>query len=271
MYIFGAGFKKTSTVTLRMTGQADIKADTTWLTDSFGESMQARFDLKNKTQGIYDVIIETPGEKTLTLPAYFTIEKGERSNPWASLTGRDRFLINRWSTFNLTYGNTANTDALGTILVYMVNDLPGLEVTFPDWDFVLPQPVVEMGPDYTKIRDSVALYFVTDSLLGYEKQRMRIYPVYIPYIPAGSSNTVRVLVKLNGQGTLKMESWVVDPLYEESQDYLKSAQPIPKEVEMCIKLVHFHYYTRVAASMINFVIPGANCWDIIDRVFNHFI
>jgi hypothetical protein len=71
MYLFGAGFKTTSTVTLKASGQTSIKADTTLLTDAIGESMLARFDLKNKPLGVYDVIIETPGEKNFDFAGLF--------------------------------------------------------------------------------------------------------------------------------------------------------------------------------------------------------
>ena len=128
MYIYGAGFKPTSHAILRRTGLTDINADTSYVTDAIGESMLARFNLKGKSLGDYDVVVETPGENTLTLPAYFTIIQGDRSEPWVALTGRDRFLVNRWQTFNLNYGNTANVDARGVILVFVVNDLPNLDI-----------------------------------------------------------------------------------------------------------------------------------------------
>ncbi len=264
MYLFGAGFKSNSTVKLLLKGQADILADTTYVTDGLGEAMLAKFDLKNKPLGIYDVIIETPGQKTLTLPAHFTVMTGERSNPWSNLSGRDRFLINRWQTFNISYGNSANTDALGTILVYVVNDLPGLEVEFPDIKVVLPKPVADMGPNFTRFRD-IGLYYTTETLTGYEGQKMRVYPFYIPYIPAGSANSIRVKVKLNGTGSLKMDSWIVDPLFEKIDYNLKSAQPMPTEVRACITAAAMHAWSNGALGLAEGIIPGVACWGVIDK------
>ncbi|MFY9152512.1 MAG: T9SS type A sorting domain-containing protein [Prolixibacteraceae bacterium] len=265
MYLFGAGFKNTTNVKLHLAGQPDIAADSTWTTDLLGESMLAQFDLKNKPLGVYDLMIETPGETTLTLPAHFTIQKGERSNPWSNLSGRDRFLINRWQTFNISYGNTANTDALGTILVYVVSDLPELEVEFPDINVVLPKGIIDLGPDFTRFRD-LGLYYVSDTLSGYEGQRMRIYPFYIPYIAAGSSNTVRVRVKLSGNGSLKMDSWILDPLFEKIDYNLKSAEPMPSEVRACITAAAMHAWYNGALSLAEGTIPGVACWGVIDKV-----
>ncbi len=264
MYLFGAGFKSNSYVLLTAAGKNDIKSDTTWITDAIGESMQARFDLKNKPVGIYDVVVETPGEKSFTLPAYFEIEKGERSDPWSNLAGRDRFLINRWQTFNISYGNSANTDALGTVLVYVVNDLPGLEVEFPDFNVVLPKGITELGPDFTRFSE-IGLYYTTDSLTGYENERMRVYPFYIPYISAGSSNSVRIKVKLNGPGSLKMDSWIMDPLYEQIDYNLKSTEPMPTEVRACITAAAMKAWYNGALNLAEGMIPGVACWGVIDK------
>ncbi len=264
MYLFGAGFKSTTTVFLKAAGMNDIKSDTTWLTDAIGESMQARFNLKNKLVGIYDVVVETPGEKSFTLPAYFAIEKGERSDPWSNLSGRDRFLINRWQTFNISYGNSANTDALGTVLVYVVNDLSGLEVEFPDFNVVLPKGIVDLGPDFTRFNE-IGLYYTTDSLTGYENERMRVYPFYIPYIPAGSANSVRVKVKLTGAGSLKMDSWLMDPLYEQIDYNLKSSEPMPTEVRACITAAAMKAWYNGALNLAEGMIPGVACWGVIDK------
>ncbi len=262
LYLFGAGLKSTSIAKLKLSGQSDIVADTSYLTDAIGESMLARFNLKNKAIGLYDVVIETPGDSTLTKPACFTIADGERSEPWVSLSGRDRFLLNRWQTFNLNYGNTANVDAVGTVLVYVINDLPGLTVDFPDTKLTLPQGVIELGPDYTRIADSVAIYYVTDSLTGYLGQNMRVYPFYIPFIHAGSSKDVRVKVKLSGAGTLKMSAWMLDPFWENIDFTARQSDPMPTEVRACITAAAMKYYSTAVIGMI----PGAGCYNLVDKI-----
>ncbi len=267
MYIFGAGFKNSSTLSLKA-GTTVIKADSTWVTDGMGESLQARFNLKNKPLGLYDVVVETPEEATISLPDWFTLENGERSQPWIGLTGRNRFLINRWQTFTLNYGNSANTDALGTILVFAVNDLPGLEVEFPNVNIVMAKAIEEIGPDFTRFRDSVDIYYVSDTLSGYENRPMRIYPLYIPVIPPGSSRSLRVRVRLNGPGSLVMDSWMLDPLYETIDWELKSGEPIPTEVRACITAAAMKAWYGSMVSLGSSVIPGLACWGVIDKTLN---
>lgn len=264
MYLFGAGFKSTSKVILRSASLGDIVAEDTWLTDGFGESMTARFDLQNKPLGIYDVVVETSGATSQTLKNHFTLLNGERSDPWSNITGRDRFLLNRWQTFKINYGNTANTDALSTVLVFVINDLPNLEVVFPDLDVILPDPITNLGEDFTRFSE-LELYYVTDSLSGYEGQQMRVYPFIIPYISAGSTNDTRVRVKLTGNGTLNMDSWILDPLFEEIDYSLKSAKPMPTEVRACITAAAMKAWYGAAVSMGSSAIPGLACWGVIDK------
>jgi hypothetical protein len=264
MYIYGAGFKSTSRAVLMKNG-VEISSDTTYVTDAIGESMLATFNLKGKSVGTYDVKITTPADTTLILPAYFKVEQGERSAPWVALTGRDRFLLNRTQTFNLNYGNTANVDAKGTLLTFVVNDIPGLEVTFPDMKLSLPLAVIAMGKDYTRIQDSVKTYFVTDTLSGYQGIKMRVYPFYIPMLPAGSSKNSRVLVKLNGAGSLTMNAWVTDPFFEtidRSKVKAASSEPMPTEVRACITAAAMKYYATSALSLI----PGMGCYTLVDKI-----
>ncbi len=262
LYIFGAGLKNTSIAKLRLAGQSDITADTSYLTDGGGESMLARFNLKNKNIGIYDVVVETPSDSTLIKTSCFTVADGERSKPWVSLSGRDKFLLNRWQTFNLNYGNTANVDAVGTVLVYVVNNIPGLTVTFPDFNVELPQSIIDLGPDYTRIADSVALYYVTDTLTGYIGIPMRVYPFYIPHILAGSSRDVRVKVLLSGSGTLKMSAWVMDPFWENIDFSARASEPIPAEVRDCISAAAMKGFSSGVIGLI----PGMSCYGLVDKI-----
>lgn len=264
LYLFGAGFNNDCVVRLHKTGTSDILADTVYITDITGESMLATFNLKNKPVGIYDVVVEIPGKSSLTLSAYFEIKQGERSKPWVLLTGRDRFLINRWQTFNLTYGNTANTDARGTMIIFTISDKPGLEVSFPDFRFVLPQADIAKGSGYTRIADSVKLYYVTDTFTGFEGQRIRVYPIYIPVIAAQSTESVRVRIKLTGSGDISMNTWLLDPLYETIDLYGKSGEPMPNEVRLCVTAAAMKAFANGAIGLI----PGAECYNAFEKTFD---
>jgi hypothetical protein len=260
-YIYGAGFKPTSKALLRLSGSPDIEADTSYITDAIGESMLARFNLKGKSLGLYSVVVETAGEGSLILPDYFTVLQGERSAPWVALTGRDRFLINRWQTFNLNFGNTANVDARGTIMVFVINDLPNLEVLFPDFKVALAKNLSDLGDDYTRISDSVSLYYSTDTLSGYMGTKMRVYPFYVPVISSGVSKNMRVRVKLDGNGSLTMNAWIIDPFFENIST-LKSSEPMPTEVRACITAAAMKSFATGAIGLI----PGMGCYNLVDKI-----
>lgn len=262
LYLFGAGFTNQCLVKLQKTGSSDIVADTMYITDITGESMLATFNLNGKATGLYNVIVEIPGKSTLALNGYFEIKKGERSMPWVMLTGRDRFLINRWQTFNLTYGNTANTDARGTMIMFTISDRPGLEVSFPDMVFVLPESIKAMGPDYTRIADSLPLYYVSDTFNGFEGKSIRIYPIYIPLIAAQSTESVRIRIKLTGSGDISMNTWLLDPWFENIDMTGKSSEPMPSEVRLCITAAAMKAF---ATGMIG-MIPGADCYNLVDKI-----
>lgn len=261
IYLFGVGFKSNSTVFLRRTGYANINADTAYLTAVTGESMLARFDLRGKAVGMYDLCVTVTGSPLLVLSNYFEIKPGLRSKPWVLMSGRDRYLVNRWQTFSLSYGNTSNTDAKGTWIILTISDRPGLEVNFPDWKFMLPGYFREQGPAYTRIADSVPLYYVSDTFSGFEGQRIRIYPVYIPIISAQSSKMVRIRVKCPS-GNLSINSWLLDSWFNDI-DYLgKADEPIPTEVRACITAAAMKAFAGGAIGLI----PGAGCYNLVDKV-----
>ncbi len=136
------------------------------ITDQSGESFSAAFTLISIDTGYYDLSVTIPGESPIILSKYFHVEKSTRPEPWALLSGRNRFLLNRWSTFYINYGNKANVNALGVPLVFAVNDVPNLEVDFPDNHFYLPKVAYDSG--FTLPIDSnFKLYYITDSLTGF--------------------------------------------------------------------------------------------------------
>ena len=263
IYGFGAGFKPTSVAKLRKSGSADIVADTTYITDLNGESFLAKFNLKGALIGTWDVVIETPGDSTLILPNYFTVQAGKRSKPWASITARDRFLVNTWTNFYLNYGNTSNSDALGIPIIFAISDAPGLQLQIPDVNFVVPKFLRDQG--HGKVADSAALYYVTDTLTGYQGKKMRVYPFYVPYITAGSSDNIRIRVKLSASSALSMAVWTQDP-YWEAISYTEATEPMPAEVRACITLAAMKYYSTNLISMVP--IPGFGCVNIADKIFD---
>ncbi len=257
IYGFGVGLNDSMKLTLKKTGSSDITADTMYLTDVKGESFLAVFNVDMANVGTYSLHIETPGEDPMVLDNYFKIEEAEWPKPWVVLSGRDRFLLNRWQTFNINYGNLTNVDAQGVPLFFVVNDIPDMEVIFPDVQISVPKSFTDDG--WTQWKDTtIDLFYISDSLTGFEGQRMRIYPFYIPFIPALSSNSVRV--KIKATQNLDMTVWVTDPLIQ-GFEKLKKANT-PPEVAACLAKVAGKYSWDKAIDLI----PGYDCYKLAYKV-----
>jgi hypothetical protein len=254
IYGFGAGFKAGMTVSISK-GSNTYTGEEIKITDQSGESFSAAFTLISIDTGYYDLSVTIPGESPIILSKYFHVEKSTRPEPWALLSGRNRFLLNRWSTFYINYGNKANVNALGVPLVFAVNDVPNLEVDFPDNHFYLPKVAYDSG--FTLPIDSnFKLYYITDSLTGFIGTKMRVYAFYIPEIEANSSQMVRVMVKLKQPAKLTMDLWVMDPFMENIP--LQKATT-PPEVAACITAAALKYSID---KIVGFV-PGYACYKLI--------
>jgi len=253
VYGFGAGFKTGMIISIKR-GANTYTAEDLKITDQSGESFSVAFTLTNIDTGYYDLTVTIPGELPITLSNYFHVEKTIRPEPWALLSGRDRFLLNRWSTFYINYGNRSNVNALGVPLIFAVNDIPNMEIDFPDNHFYLPKIAYDSG--YTlPIDSSFKLYYLTDSLTGYIGTKMRVYAFYIPEIEGNTSQMVRIMIKLNQQAKLTMDMWVMDPFME---DIPLNKAGTPPEVAACITAAALKYTFDKAVGLI----PGYACYKL---------
>ncbi len=258
IYGFGAGFKKNMSISISR-GNKTYQGEDILLTDISGESFVASFVLADADTGYYDLSVTIPGDNPMILKNQFHVEKTTRPDPWAILSGRDRFLLNKWSTFYINYGNKANVDAVSVPLNFVVNDVPGMEVEFPDIQVDLPQVLYDSG--YTMPIDSnFALYYVTDSLTGYIGTNMRVYAFLIPNIRAGSSEMIRVQIKLKQAAKLNMDLWVMDPFAEG----IPPRGDVPPEVAACLTAAALKYWFDKAVT----IVPGYECFKLIYKVAN---
>ena len=254
IYGFGAGFKSGMSVSITK-GSKIIFANEVKITDQSGESFSASFTFTAIDTGFYDFTTYISGESPIVLSKHFHVEPSTRPEPWALLSGRNKFLLNRWSTYYINFGNRANVNALGVPLIFAVNDLANLEIDFPDNHFYLPKVAYDSG--YTLPVDSnFKLYYVTDSLTGYIGKKMRVYAFYVPEIEANSSQMARVMVKLNTPAKLSMDLWVMDPFMENIP--LQKATT-PPEVAACITAAALKYTFDKAVGLI----PGYACYKLI--------
>jgi len=187
VYVYGGGFTPGTTFKLSRNGYSDIIGDTTII--PFMGAIRSTFDLTGKQPGEWDVVVEIPGDTIITVPNGFTIEGGIPADPWVDVIGRDKVLYNRWYSYDITYGNNGNVDALGVPLWIVVSNAEGIEVNFSGFELVLPKAAIDSG--WTQMKDSVPTYFDTT----YMGSNMRFYPFYIPVIPAGQTEIVKMLIE----------------------------------------------------------------------------
>jgi hypothetical protein len=105
---------------------------------------------------------------------------------------------------------------------------------------------------------TIDLFFSTDSLNGFEGQRMRVYPFYLPSIAALSANSVRVKVK--APSDIEMTVWLTDPLLEGFEKQKKATTP--PEVAACLAKAAAKYSWDKAIDLI----PGYDCYKLAYKV-----
>jgi hypothetical protein len=258
LYGFGLGFTNDMTVYLT-DGTDKIYADSAYITDALGESFLATFSVELATVGEYSMVVQVPGYDDITLTDYFTIEEAERPDPWVMLSGRDRFLVNRFQTFRINFGNRANMDAEAVPLFFMVNDVPGMEVEFPDFDIGIQKSFTDDG--WNQFKDTtIDLYYVSDEFAGYEGIKMRLYPFIVPSIGAMSADNVRVRIKVPTVADLDMSVWITDPLAEGLPGKLKAGTP--PEVAACLAAAAAKYTWDKAIGLV----PGYDCYKLAYKV-----
>lgn len=111
----GSGLTASTNVVLRRDGEPDIAA-TQVETTPFGHALNARFDLKGKAPGVYDVVVRREGSSvTATLPDAFTVESTARARLGAAVLGPKGALGNYPAKVMLQVTNYGNVDAVNGI------------------------------------------------------------------------------------------------------------------------------------------------------------
>jgi len=175
-----------------------------------GDAVQLFFTLTTEPLGVYDVVVEIPGDTIMTLPDAFTIEQKQTPEPFVHLAGRDQIMPGRWQTYTIIYGNTANIDARATPLFLAISEVPGLEVEFVDFAVTMTDFSIQMGYD-TLFLDTMSIYINTDTAFN-DYNGVRLYPLYIPCIAAHSVQSIRFKIKTN-YTFLQIQVAMMDPLY----------------------------------------------------------
>lgn len=137
------------------------------------------FDLKDKTIGFYDVVIISKG-KTYTFTNGFEIEEARQPDTWVKFEGFDRFVIGRWQTMTIHYGNNGNLDIFGLpINIFMPTNL---EV---DLLFDLIDPVTG-----EKLENTDNFFNVREINGKVYDQDVRVLSVLIPHVLANETGSI---------------------------------------------------------------------------------
>lgn len=214
-----------------------------------GDAVQLFFTLTTEPLGIYDVVVEIPGDTVMTLPDAFTIEQKEEPAPFVHLAGRDQIMAGRWQTYTIIYGNTANIDARATPLFLTMSNVPGLEIEFVDFAVTMTDYSIQQGYD-TLFLDTMPIFFNTDTAFN-DYNGARVYPLYIPCIPAHSVRSIRFKIKTNEPYFL-LQAAMMKPLY---------VNPFDPE---CVMGVLAEGIVDITSSAI----PGVGCvWSVGKNAF----
>ena len=101
----GSGFDKYTRAFLSKTGQDAIKADTLIYSETY---CIARFNLKNKVVGSWNIIVQYP-DTTINIQNGLTIEAKKEGELKIEILGADKFRKGRTSSVNIRITNTGNS------------------------------------------------------------------------------------------------------------------------------------------------------------------
>ena len=219
--VFGGGLSAENTkIILRKDGEEDIEGS-----EVFSEAagtIASLFNLSGTTLGDWDVVV-SKNSVEMSMPGAFTIIEGEAPDPWVNITGGGLILFNMWKSYTINYGNNGNSDAFGVPLWIAITEMENLEVEFIDFEIAEPAANAELG--ITGIKDSIPLFFVADEYFSAD-ERARIYPLYIPKIPANSTTSIHIRIK--SPASFNIETWVSDPFF--TGDTLSEKSATAKDV-----------------------------------------
>jgi PKD repeat protein len=214
--IYGGGLTVENTkVLLRKSGEKDIPGIKL---ESLGSGkLFALFDLDGKAVGKWDFVVNKNGVEQVLKEA-FSIVTAILADPWMSLSGREKVLVNMWQTYTIDYGNNGNVDAFGVPMSIAISNFPTFDMEMIDFEI---QPNTYMKTNYPQIVQEIdTLFFIYKDYFGAGLDA-RIYQLIIPVIEANSSHSVHIRVK--SPKNFFIESWINREMFETVSANTKSA------------------------------------------------
>lgn len=206
-FVYGSGFTPETKVWLENSTHGQLQPDTIEI-HPLGHQIAVTMLLTQAELGAYDLVVDIPGDTLMTLPAAFTVVPKESPEPFVHLTGREAVMLGRFQTYTITYGNTGNIDARAVPIYLTISETPNLEVEFLDFEVPISYYAIQQG--YQSALDTLSIYLTADTAFM-DHGQVRVYPLYIPRIPANSVQSVRFRVK--SDQSFKMQLAMQDPLF----------------------------------------------------------
>ena len=210
-------------------------------------AIKLTFNLREKPEGIFDLVLEKSGGPSYLFSGGFKIVTGTKSDPWVSISGRNRMLFNTWTTYTVNYGNSGNVDAIMTPVWLVLSNKPGLDVEFSGLEFANPFPEDSLPTEDLAIEQ--------DIIFGVPKQ-VKVYSIVIPGIPAKSNNSFTIKIK-SGED-VEVMVWNGKPLYQspfnpligqcitQSQKWLDEKEfMVPEDDLECFLMLFQNYFNYV--------------------------
>ena len=256
--IIGGGLSKDAVIKLHNDNYSDMEANSVFFYER--GVIRATFNLDNAELDTYDVVVENPGKDPIIKEEAFTVVQADQPMPWVNLSGRSKALLNRWQTYTIFFGNTGNVDADLVPVWITISDPTLNQIQIMDLDILYPDYVEDNNLNYKL--DSVNFYFDIDTLWGtYEPTR--VFPLYIPKIPAGYSGSLSFKIKTNTE--VRINVWNNDPLMENGQlkSFCLEENPL---LGLCIEEAKKRALRDLALTYIG-LIPGGACITSVTKEF----
>lgn len=237
--IYGGGLNENSTFKITMGGDEVVAEEISLYQPGI---LIGTLDLHEKAIGKWDVVVQS-GSGTVTIPEGFTVVEGEEASPWVEIQGRGQIMFNMWQTYTIRYGNDSNVDAMGVPLFVIV---PWeTEVELIDFTISFNGYAESNGEDIPA--ELLQPFYETTQVMG-EEFHAKVFPFYVPIIPANSSNEVHI--RLKSPSDVRVLAWVSEPFF---------GSPMDEEIQDCLLRAQTGAVANGLVNLAASAIPGAGC------------
>jgi len=190
--LYGEGIAKDATVVLRRAGISDIASQSV-IVSSNGNALQATFALAGQSIGQWDIVVTNPDGTSFVLAGAFRIAQGVDADVWIDVIGRNNARPNQAQTYQILFGNRANTDAWGVPL--QVSMPPGTSFKVLSETGSMTLDDIDPNHEVFDAGQDISQY---DSFLDFDDARVLL--LAIPVIPAGTTGSIAIQMTFPDSG-----------------------------------------------------------------------